>query len=119
MGRMRLNGLRHLSLKTRDLKKTERFYTETLGLKIAYRYPPGMIFLRWPKENDLLGFVKTRGRISPTRGLDHFGFKVSKAVLKEVEKRLKKGGVEIEGRRGRSAIYFRDPNRYRVEVYCD
>lgn len=116
---MRLNGLRHLSLKTRDLKETERFYTEILGLKIAYRYPPGMIFLRWPKEDDLLGFVKTRGRISPTRGLDHFGFKVSRAVLKEVEKRLKKGGVDIEGRRGRSAIYFRDPNRYWVEVYCD
>ncbi|MEE9548891.1 MAG: VOC family protein [Candidatus Binatia bacterium] len=52
---MRLNGLRHLSLKTRDLKKTERFYTEILGLKIAYRYPPGMIFLRWPKGDDLLG----------------------------------------------------------------
>ena len=116
---MRLNGLRHLSLKTRDLKKTERFYTEILGLKIVFRVPPKRIFLCWPKEDDLLDFVKTNGKISPTSGLDHFGFKVSRTVLKEVEKRLKKGGVEIEGRRGRSAIYYRDPNRYWVEVYCD
>ena len=116
---MRLNGLRHLSLKTHDLKKTERFYTEVLGLRVAFRSPPNMTFLRWPKEDDLLGFVKTRGKISPDRGLDHFGFRVSRATLKEVEKKLKENEVEIEGRRGRSAIYFRDPNRYWVEVYCD
>lgn len=116
---MRLNGLRHLSLKTRDLKKTERFYTEVLGLKVAFRVPPKRIFLSWPKEDDLLDFVKTNEKIDPTRGLDHFGFKVSRATLKEVEKKLKKNGVEIEGRRGRSSIYFRDPNRYWVEFYCD
>ena len=116
---MPLNGLRHLSLKSRDLKKTERFYTEVLGLRVAFRSPPNMTFLRWPKEDDLLGFVKTRGKVSPGCGLDHFGFKVSRTTLKEVEKKLKENEVEIEGRRGRNAIYFRDPNRHWVEVYCD
>ncbi|MBI2553335.1 MAG: VOC family protein, partial [Candidatus Rokubacteria bacterium] len=31
-------GLQHLSLKTRDLKATERFYTEVLGFRVAFRH---------------------------------------------------------------------------------
>ena len=106
-------------LKTRDLKKTGSFYTEVLGLKIAFRVPPKNIFLCTPNGDDLLHFVKSGGKINPTQALDHFGFKVSRANLKSVEKRLKKNRVRIEGRRGRSSIYFRDPNGYCVEFYCD
>lgn len=32
--------LRHISLKSRNLKKTASFYTEVLGLKVAFRVPP-------------------------------------------------------------------------------
>ena len=118
-GLMRMTGLRHISLKTRDLKKTERFYTEVLGLKVAFRVPPKRIFLSSSSEDDCLDFVKTDGRISPTQGLDHFGFKIPRAYLKEIEKKLRKNRVKIEGRRGKSSIYFRDPNGYWVEFYCD
>jgi len=41
---MRNTGLRHLSLKTRDLEGTERFYTEVLGLEVAFRHPPKKAF---------------------------------------------------------------------------
>ncbi len=116
---MRSSGLRHISLKTRDLKKSERFYTEVLGLKIAFRVPPKRIFLCSPKGEDLLDFVKSNEKFRPTQGLDHFGFKVSRAILKSIEKRLKKNRARIESRRGRSSIYFRDPNGYLVEFYCD
>ena len=114
-----MSGLRHIALKSRDLKKTERFYTEILGLKIAFRVSPEMIFLRSPKENDLLNFIESNERIRSHQGLDHFGFKVSKTYLKALEKKLKQNGVEIEGRRGRNSIYFRDPNGYCLEFYCD
>jgi len=113
------SGLRHLSLRTRDLNKTEHFYTEILGLKVAFRVPPKRVFLSTPGGHDLLDFVKSAGNISPTQGLDHFGFKVSKASLKKIEKALKENRVKIEGRRGKSSIYFRDPNGYLVEFYCD
>ena len=33
-------GLRHLSLKTNALDKTVRFYTEILGLEVAFRVTP-------------------------------------------------------------------------------
>jgi len=112
-------GLRHIALKTRDLKKTERFYTEVLGLKVAFRVSRNMIFLSSARGNDLLNFIKSDEKARSDQGLDHFGFKISKAHLKEIEQRLKRDGVEIEGRRGRSSIYFRDPNGYMVECYCD
>ena len=116
---MRNTGLRHLSLKTRDLEKTEQFYTEVLGLEVAFRHPPKRIFLRWPKQDDLLDFVKSRGKIRTTQGLDHFGFSVSRAVMNRLKIRLKKNTVKIEGQRGDRSIYFRDPNGYSVEFYCD
>lgn len=112
-------GLRHIALKTRDLKKTERFYTEVLGLKVAFRVSPNMLFLRSPRENDLLNFIKSDEKPSSRQSLDHFGFKVSKSYLKELEKKLKQNSIVIEGRRGRSSIYFRDPNGYCLEFYCD
>ena len=114
-----MSGLRHIALKSHDLKKTERFYTEILGLEIAFRVSASMIFLRSPKGDDLLNFIKSSGRNRSHQGLDHFGFKVSKTYLKGLEKKLKQNDVEIEGRRGRSSIYFRDPNGYCLEFYCD
>ncbi|MGH7326146.1 MAG: VOC family protein, partial [Candidatus Rokuibacteriota bacterium] len=38
-------GLRHVALLTRDLRGTERFYTEILGLEQAFEHE-GMVFLR-------------------------------------------------------------------------
>ncbi len=113
------SGLRHISLKTRDLEATERFYTNVLGLKVAFRSPPKRVFLRWPRGDDLLDFVKSPGRITATQGLEHFGFRVTRAAMNRVEKNLKKHRVKIEGRRGKNSIYFRDLNGYSVEFYCD
>jgi catechol-2,3-dioxygenase len=112
-------GLQHIALLTRDLKKTESFYTEVLGLKVAFRVPPNMLFLRSPGAGDLLNFVRTTKRTSANNGLEHFGFKITKAELKHLEKRLRQEAIEIEGRRGKNAIYFRDPNGYCLEYYCD
>jgi catechol 2,3-dioxygenase-like lactoylglutathione lyase family enzyme len=33
--------------------------------------------------------------------------------------RLEQAGVRIAGRRGRDAVYVRDPNGYTVELYRD
>ncbi len=62
---MASHGLLHIALLTRDLKKTEQFYTDILGLKVAFRVPPNMLFLRSPGSQDLLNFVRTKKRITP------------------------------------------------------
>jgi catechol 2,3-dioxygenase len=113
------HGLLHIALLTRDLKKSEQFYTEVLGLKVAFRVPPNMIFLRTPGSQDLINLVGTKKRISPSDTLQHFGFKTTKARLASLEKKLKENEIEIEGRRGKHAIYFSDPNGYTIEYYCD
>jgi catechol 2,3-dioxygenase-like lactoylglutathione lyase family enzyme len=111
-------GLRHISLKTGDLKKTERFYTEVLGLKVAFRFPKN-VFLCSSNGNDMVHFISSGKKIGAAQSLDHFGFKVSRPELEKLEKKLQESAVEIEGRRGRDSIYFRDPNGYLVEFYCD
>src|SRR5712691_10930488 len=112
-------GLSHLALKTRDLKKTERFYTDVLGLRIAFPHE-GMLFLETPGRDDLLNFVHTRRAFDPAAGgLDHFGLRYSREAWKKATSRVKRAGVRIAGRRGRSAIFIEDPNGYTVELYCD
>ena len=113
------SGLRHVALRARDLKATEKFYTEVLGLEIAFRHPPGMIFLRTPGTNDLLNFVRSNKRLSSNQGLEHIGFKVTPPALARLEKKLNAHGIAIDGRRGKSAIYISDPNGYQIEYYCD
>jgi catechol-2,3-dioxygenase len=36
-----------------------------------------------------------------------------------MEQHLNESNVQIEGRRGKSAIYFSDPNGYQIEYFCD
>lgn len=112
-------GLLHIALLTRDLKKTERFYTEILGLKVAFRVPPNMVFFRSPGSQDLINFVGTKKWISANDALQHFGFKTTKTGLASLEKKLKENKIKVEGRRGKQAIYFSDPNDYTIEYYCD
>lgn len=116
---MASHGLLHIALLTRDLRKTEKFYTDTLGLRVAFRVPPKMVFLRTPGSKDLLNFVATNKTISPNAALQHFGFKTTRVGLRRLEKRLNEQQIKIEGRRGKTAIYFTDPNGYSIEYYCD
>jgi catechol 2,3-dioxygenase len=116
---MAVKGLSHIALKSRDLKKTEEFYTRVLGLKVAFRHPPKMIFLTTPGGADLINFIASSARPSGTQSLEHIGFKVTSAGLKRTENALNAHGVKITGRRGQDAIYFADPNGYQIEYYCD
>lgn len=116
---MASRGLTHVALKVRDLKQTEAFYTQVLGLKVAFRHPPSMIFLSTPGSSDLLNFVQSSQKLTGNQGLEHIGFKVTASGLKQMEKKLKEHGVKIDGRRGKSAFYITDPNGYQLEYYCD
>ena len=116
---MAKQGLSHIALKVRDLKQTEEFYVAVLGLKVAFRYPPSMLFITTPGSGDLLNFVKSSQRPSGNQGLEHIGFKVTAAGLKRMEKTLEDKNIAIEGRRGKSAFYISDPNGYQIEYYCD
>jgi catechol 2,3-dioxygenase-like lactoylglutathione lyase family enzyme len=112
-------GLRHVALRSRDLRATERFYVDVLGLRVAFPHR-GMLFLESPGGGDLLNFVATRRAFDPEAGgLDHVGLRVPSAAWRAAMTRLARAAVRIEGRRGREAVYIRDPNGYTVELYRD
>lgn len=116
---MAKKGLSHIALKVRDLKTTENFYVDVLGLKVAFRHPPGMIFLTTPGSGDLLNFVKSAQRPRANQGLEHLGFKVTSVELKKLEAKITKLDIDIESRRGKTAFYITDPDGYQLEFYCD
>ncbi len=110
-------GLRHLALRSKDLAATERFYVDVLGLEIAFPHK-GMLFLQTPHGDDVLNFIETKKRFTPSAGgLHHFGFHVPASEWRKVLARLTRAGVPVQGRRGRAAVYIEDPNGYTVELY--
>jgi catechol 2,3-dioxygenase-like lactoylglutathione lyase family enzyme len=112
-------GLRHIALRSRDLRATERFYVDVLGLRVAFPHR-GMLFLETPGGGDLLNFVATRRAFQAgAGGLDHLGLRMPSAGWRAAVARLRQAKVRIEGRRGRDAVYVRDPNGYTVELYRD
>lgn len=112
-------GLRHIALKARDLAATKRFYMDVLGLEVAFRQH-GMLFLSTPGSGDLLNFIASRQRFEVAKGgFDHFGIHVPPREWRGLLARLRKGGVSIRGRRGRAAVYVKDPDGYVLELYRD
>lgn len=92
---------------------------DVLGLREAFTHP-GMVFLETPGGGDLLNFVRIRRPVDAAAGgLDHFGLHVARRRFPALLRRLKTERVKIVGRRGRSAVYVKDPNGYTVELYAD
>jgi len=116
---MAKKGLSHIALKARDLRETEQFYVGILGLEVAFRHPPKMLFLTTPGSGDLVNFVQDSRPARGRQGLAHIGFRVTAPALKRMESILKKNRIGIDSRRGRSAFYITDPNGYQLEFYCD
>ena len=115
----RHRGVRHLALRSRDLGATERFYVDVLGLRQAFPHP-GMLFLETPDGGDLLNFVGVRRRFAAAGGgFHHFGLHVATQDWRGLLASLRRHGVRIRGRRGRDAVYVRDPNGYSLELYRD
>lgn len=61
-----------------------------------------------PSHSGRFGWLEAKQPFDP----EYPGFEKS-------EKTLRERGIKIDGRRGRNAIYFRDPNGYQLEYYCD
>jgi catechol 2,3-dioxygenase-like lactoylglutathione lyase family enzyme len=124
----RIGKLGHVVLRSSDLERSVRFYTEVLGFSVSDVYPEamvpgGMVFLRCNADHH--GVALVGGMAAPTAGdeLHHLAFEV--ATLDEVvlaREHLKRHGVAIdfEGRRragAQIAVEFRDPDGHRLEIY--
>jgi glyoxylase I family protein len=102
---LKIRGLDHLVLRTRDLAAMERFYVDVLGLTVERRSDQiGMVQLRAGAQLvDLVaadGMLGRQGGAAPGAGpgaggrnLDHFCLNLEGFDLAEVEAHLKAHGV--------------------------
>jgi catechol 2,3-dioxygenase len=115
-------------LKVRDLDRSERFYTEVLGLAVAARMEaPPMMFFTLGNHHDFA--IAAMGADAPdappnSPGLFHVAFKVGDSTdeLRQAKAHLDALGVEIAMTADHTvseSIYFDDPDGNTIELYVD
>ncbi len=121
---IKTQGVVHFTIPVTDLVRSEKFYSEFLGMRVL-RKNPRMVFLKC--GNDYLVLGKSKTLVNPnTEGEHtiHHAFKVAPEDFGRSVEFLKQNGVEIldlEDRQdgtfqGRSA-YFHDPDGNALEIH--
>jgi len=120
---VKTQGLTHIHLAVRDLKRSLQFYTRVFGMKESFRVGRTMVFLNTPGSRDLVTLRKA-GAGEPAGdggGIAHFGFRLDDgqgldAAVREV---VAAGGALVERgehRPGEPYAYVRDPDGYVIEL---
>ncbi|MFG1816815.1 VOC family protein [Kribbella sp. NPDC049174] len=116
-------GIDHLSLSVTDLDRSERFYTEVLGLMPLFDFGIARTFIDRPSGFILSLIRHEAGTAAPftelTTGLDHIGLTAaSRDELVEWERRFDAFGVTytpIRDMEFASHLNFRDPDNIALE----
>ena len=121
-----LQGLRHLALRVRDIRKAREFYQRIFGMKVIWEPDPQNCYLSSGTDNlalheiaqtDTLG--KTPTLVSP---LDHFGFIASTPqVVDAWAAWAGQNGVAIiktpkQHRDGSYSCYLADPDGNTIQI---
>jgi catechol 2,3-dioxygenase-like lactoylglutathione lyase family enzyme len=120
---LKTQGLLHFTIPVKDLDRSEKFYTEVLGME-KLRRNNHMVFMRSGGTCFVLTY--SENEINPNKGLAHdihHAFTVTPQEYDRAKSFLPTKGVTIfkeEDRthgtfRGRSA-YFHDPDRNVIEI---
>jgi catechol 2,3-dioxygenase len=123
-----IEQLGHVVLKVRDLQRSERFYSDVLGLRVAARMDvPPMVFYTLGNHHDFA--ITAVGDDAPAAtgnspGLAHVAFKVGASTdeLRAAKQHLDAHGVAIGGIADHTvsqSIYFDDPDGNTIELYVD
>jgi catechol 2,3-dioxygenase-like lactoylglutathione lyase family enzyme len=121
---LKVEGVLHFTIPVKDLDRSEKFYTEILGLK-KMRRNNHMVFMR-TESNNYLVLTYSENPIDPNRGNAHdihSAFWVTAEEYDRAKAFLAAKGIALikeEDRRsgtfqGRSA-YFHDPDRNVIEI---
>jgi catechol 2,3-dioxygenase-like lactoylglutathione lyase family enzyme len=117
----------HLALRSSDLARSKRFYTETLGFPLVAEVPNLFLFVA---GNTAIGVrgpeadTPSDDRFNPFRiGLDHIALGCEdERELERVAAALQEAGVENTGVKldetlGKKYVAFKDPDRISWEYY--
>lgn len=123
---IKTSGVHHIALRSGNLERSKRFYSETLGFPVLMETPI-FIFLagstavavRGPEANSPEGDVFSPFRV----GLDHIALACEdESELQRVASVLSEAGVENTGVKtdevlGKRYVAFKDPDRIAWELY--
>lgn len=120
-------GTHHIALRSADLERSRRFYSETLGFQIIKEVPGLFLFLAGNTAFGVRGPEKGMpegDRFNPHRvGLDHIALACEdETELERVATALNDAGVENTGIKvdetlGKRYVAFKDPDRIAWEFY--
>jgi catechol-2,3-dioxygenase len=103
----------HLALRTLDLDRLERFYTQALGLAVVRRNEARSVWLDAGGTIVMLE-LRAEGEPGPTKGsLDLVAFAVARDSRAECMVRLAQAGVAVEASTD-FTLYVRDPEGRRI-----
>jgi catechol 2,3-dioxygenase-like lactoylglutathione lyase family enzyme len=124
-----LQGLHHLALRVRDLRKSKDFYLRVFGLKVVWEPDPQNCYLSSGSDNLALhetpGENANRPTSSTNSPLDHFGFIAgSPQVVQAWAAWAEQNGVTIvkppsQHRDGSYSCYLDDPDGNRIQILYD
>ena len=120
--------LGHLVIRVRDLEKSERFYSDILGLNVTNKRPGQMTFMSAVDSSSHELALVPVGADAPGPeqnrvGLFHFAWEMeSLDDLKQLYARMKSNDVNVKrvGDHGISlGVYFADPDGNEIEAYYE
>ena len=114
-----VKGIQHLNLRVADLARSRDFYVSVLGFRVAFAKGDTV----WLEAGgDLLGLSRGEAGSGGGNAAQHFGFMVdARGDVDAWSAQLRAHGVACEkGPYDRSdgrSLYFRDPDRYLLEIF--
>ena len=118
--------LGHVNLVVEDLDRSMDFYTQVLGLEVAYVQPHNRAgFLSNGNTHHDIGMVEAKGRLGRSRsaGLNHLAFELETEVdLVAGYERAVAAGVQFDRTADHDiahAVYGHDPDGNEYEIYAD
>lgn len=124
---IKTSGAHHVTLRSTNLERSKRFYTETLGFSIIEETPELFLFMAGKTAFGVRGPVTdtdSEDKFNPHRvGLDHIALGCEdQTELERVAAELTNAGVENTGIKldetlGKQYVAFKDPDRIAWEFY--
>ena len=118
--------LGHANIRVRDVERSEKFYTEVLGLTVTHRRG-GTVFMSAREHSHELAIrgigADAAGPDSSQVGTNHFAWEMASFEdLQAMYRHLKAKGVHILRTRENAhsvGVYFNDPDGNGLEVYYE
>jgi lactoylglutathione lyase len=121
-----ITGLFETHLNVRDLERSQRFYSDVLGLELAYREPARHLAIYWIVRGEAMLGLWEKPEAQVQR--QHFAFRTSLERMNGIRDDLEARGLEprnfldddtddlyVFGWMPAVSVYFRDPDGHSLE----